>query len=229
MSTVLIIEDDLSIAELQRDYLELAGYDVRIEAAGDKGLEAALAGDCDLVIVDVALPGMDGFEVCRRIRAARQVPILIVSSRKEDIDKIRGFGFGADDYVTKPFSPGELVARVKAHLTRYERLLGSADRMKPEIRIGGLSIDKWTRSVRANGREVVLTLKEFDLLAFLAMHPNRVFSREELFEKVWGFDASGDVTTVTVHIRKLRERIERDPSDPQYIETIWGIGYRMKV
>ncbi|UUZ95619.1 response regulator transcription factor [Paenibacillus sp. P25] len=169
---------------------------------------------------------MDGFEICRRIRSEKDIPILMVSAKKEDIDKIRGLGLGADDYIIKPFSPGELVARVKAHLSRYERLLGHREVKNEEIRIRGLQIDKGARRVFVNGKEVAFTTKEFDLLTFLATNPNRVFSKDHLFEQIWGMDSMGDISTVTVHIRKLREKIELDPSKPQYIDTIWGAGYR---
>lgn len=229
MKKVLIIEDDISIAELERDYLEINGFSVEIENRGDQGLLRVLNGEYDLIVLDLMLPGVDGFEICRQIRAGKDTPILMVSARKEDIDKIRGLGLGADDYMTKPFSPGELVARVKAHISRYERLRGiSSDAKKDVIEIGGISIDKSSRRVYLNGREILLTTKEFDLLAYLAANPNRVFTKDELFERIWGLDSQGDIATVTVHIRKLREKIESDPSNPTYIETIWGVGYRFE-
>lgn len=229
MKKVLIIEDDISIAELERDYLEINGFRVEIENRGDKGLLRVLNGEYDLIVLDLMLPGVDGFEICRQIRAGKDTPILMVSARKEDIDKIRGLGLGADDYMTKPFSPGELVARVKAHISRYERLRGiSSEAKKDVIEIGGISIDKSSRRVYLNGREILLTTKEFDLLAYLAANPNRVFTKDELFERIWGLDSQGDIATVTVHIRKLREKIESDPSNPTYIETIWGVGYRFE-
>lgn len=229
MKKVLIIEDDISIAELERDYLEINGFSVEIENRGDKGLLRVLNGEYDLIVLDLMLPGVDGFEICRQIRAGKDTPILMVSARKEDIDKIRGLGLGADDYMTKPFSPGELVARVKAHISRYERLRGiSSEAKKDVIEIGGISIDKSSRRVYLNGREILLTTKEFDLLAYLAANPNRVFTKDELFERIWGLDSQGDIATVTVHIRKLREKIESDPSNPTYIETIWGVGYRFE-
>ncbi|WP_080840823.1 response regulator transcription factor [Cohnella massiliensis] len=229
MQRILIIEDDTSIAELQRDYLEIGGYSVKMEHTGDGGLREALNGRYDLVILDLMLPGMDGFEICRRLRAEREIPIIMLSARTEDIDKIRGLGLGADDYMTKPFSPGELVARVKAHLSRYERLAKPAESRRAEIAIRGLKIDKNARRVFVNGDEILLTTKEFDLLAFLAEHPNRVFHKEELFEKVWGLEANGDSSTVTVHIRKIREKLESVPASPSYIDTVWGAGYRFKV
>lgn len=227
MKKVLIIEDEISIAELERDYFAINGFTADIETRGDRGIERVIKEDYDLIILDLMLPGADGFKVCRRIRTAKEIPILIVSARKEDIDKIRGLGLGADDYLTKPFSPGELVARAKAHLARYERLTRKAEQNE-EIRIRGLHINKAARRVMINGREASLTSKEYDLLLLLATNPDRVFSKEELFDRVWGFDALGDPATLTVHIRKIREKIEADPSSPQYIETVWGVGYRLR-
>ena len=229
MSKILIIEDEVSIAELEKDYLELSGFEVDMEHSGDAGLEAALDTEYDLIILDLMLPGMDGFEICRRIREYKNIPVLMVSAKKEDIDKIRGLGMGADDYITKPFSPSELVARVKAHLARYERLIGSAVRSNEVIEIRGLKIDKTARRVYVNGEEKAFTTKEFDLLAFLAENPNHVFKKEELFNKIWDMESLGDIATVTVHIKKIREKIEFNTSKPQYIETIWGVGYRFKV
>lgn len=226
---ILIIEDEVSIAELQRDYLEISGYDVVIEKTGDKGLGRALKEDYDLMILDLMLPNIDGFEICRKVRDIKNTPILMVSARKEDIDKIRGLGLGADDYITKPFSPSELVARVAAHISRYERLVGSNEKKSKTITVRNLVIDKDSRRVWVEGKEISFTGKEFDLLLFMAENPNRVFSRDELFENIWRMDALGDVSTVTVHIKKIREKIELDSSKPQYIETIWGIGYRFKV
>ncbi|SNS18631.1 DNA-binding response regulator, OmpR family, contains REC and winged-helix (wHTH) domain [Anaerovirgula multivorans] len=229
MKKILIIEDDISIAELERDYLEINGFQVEIENSGDKGVTKAKAENYDLIILDLMLPKMDGFEICRQIRSVKNTPILMVSAKKEDIDKIRGLGLGADDYMTKPFSPSELVARVKAHISRYERLTENSSSTKDQIEIRGLTIDKGSRRVYINGKEVLLTTKEFDLLVFLASNPNRVFKKEELFEKLWDLDSQGDISTVTVHIRKIREKIENDPSNPQYIETIWGVGYRFEI
>ena len=230
MKRILIIEDEESIAELEKDYLELSGFAVEICEDGDTGLARALGEDFDLYILDLMLPGIDGFEICRRIREARNTPVIIVSAKKEDIDKIRGLGLGADDYITKPFSPSEMVARVKAHLARYERLVGS--NLQPDneiIEIRGLKIDKTARRVWVNGTEKNFTTKEFDLLTFLAQNPNHVYRKEELFREIWDMDSVGDIATVTVHIKKIREKIEYDNSNPQYIETIWGIGYRFKV
>ncbi|MGK5511382.1 response regulator transcription factor [Brevibacillus formosus] len=229
-SHILIIEDETTIAQLERDYFELNGFQVDLCHSGSEGLPLAINGDYSLIIVDLQLPGMDGFELCSQIRQVKEVPILIVSAKKEEIDKIRAFNLGADDYITKPFSPSELVARAKAHLTRYERL--TARQPQPtnaEIHIRGLVIDKVSRRVYVRNQEVIFTTREFNLLEFLATHPNRVFNKNELFERIWGMDSSGDIATVTVHIRKLREKIEVDPSNPQYIETVWGAGYRFTV
>ena len=229
MSKILIIEDELAIAELERDYLELSGFDVEIENTGDGGLKKALEEKFDLFILDLMLPGVDGFEICKRIRKVKNTPILMVSAKKEDIDKIRGLGLGADDYITKPFSPSELVARVKAHLARYERLIGSGVQENEIIEIRGLKIDKTARRVYINGEEKTFTTKEFDLLTFLAQNPNHVFTKDELFSKIWDMESVGDIATVTVHIKKIREKIEYNTSKPQYIETIWGVGYRFKM
>lgn len=229
MSKILIIEDEEAIADLEKDYLELSEFEVEIENSGDTGLQKALSGDFDLVILDLMLPGLDGFEVCRRIREEKNIPILMVSAKKEDIDKIRGLGLGADDYITKPFSPSELVARVKAHLARYTRLLGAGQQENDIVEIRGIRIDKTARRVMIDGEEKNFTTKEFDLLTFLAEHPNHVFTKEELFREIWNMDSIGDIATVTVHIKKIREKIEFDTAKPQYIETIWGVGYRFKV
>ena len=230
MSKVLIIEDDMSIAELERDYLEINGFNIDIENSGDGGLKKALNEDYDLIILDLMLPGIDGFEICRKLRNDKDIPILMVSAKKEDIDKIRGLGLGADDYVTKPFSPSELVARVKAHISRYRRLIAkNVNNMNDIIDVRGISINKSSRKVFVNEKEVEFTAKEFELLLLFITNPNRVFSKEELFERIWGMDSLGDIATVTVHIRKLREKIEYDPSNPKYIETVWGIGYRFEL
>lgn len=229
MSRILIIEDEEAIAELEKDYLELSNFEVDIEGDGEKGLEKALTGNYDMYILDLMLPGIDGFELCKRIREEKNVPILMVTAKKEEIDKIRGLGLGADDYITKPFSPSELVARVKAHLSRYERLVASPAIQKDEISIRGIRIDKAARRVWVNGEEKTFTAKEFDMLAFLAENPNVIYSKEQLFETLWGEESIGDISTVTVHINKIREKIELNTSKPQYIETIWGVGYRFKV
>ena len=229
MSKLLIIEDEEAIAELEKDYLELSGFDVEIETDGTAGLERSLKEDFDLFILDLMLPDTDGFEICRQIRQVKNTPILMVSAKKDDIDKIRGLGLGADDYITKPFSPSELVARVKAHLARYERLIGCGLSANDVVEIRGLKIDKTARRVWINGEEKNFTTKEFDLLTFLAQNPNHVFTKEELFSKIWDMESIGDIATVTVHIKKIREKIEFNTAKPQYIETIWGVGYRFKV
>ena len=229
MSRILIIEDEESIAELEKDYLELSGFEVEIENDGADGLEKALGEDFDLIILDLMLPGIDGFEICKRFREKKNTPIIMVSAKKEDIDKIRGLGLGVDDYITKPFSPSEMVARVKAHMARYERLISSGLPANDIIEIRGLKIDKTARRVWINGEEKNFTTKEFDLLTFLAEHPNHVFTKEELFNKIWDMESIGDIATVTVHIKKIREKIEFNTAKPQYIETIWGVGYRFKV
>lgn len=228
MSRILIVEDEEAIADLEKDYLELSDFEVEIENRGDTGLQRALSEDFDLVILDLMLPGMDGFEVCKHIREKKNMPVLMVSAKKDDIDKIRGLGLGADDYITKPFSPSELVARVKAHLSRYDRLVGSGTAKNDVIEIRGLKIDKTARRVYIDGEEKSFTTKEFDLLTFLAENPNHVYTKEELFRKIWNMDSVGDIATVTVHIKKIREKVELDTSNPQYIETIWGVGYRFK-
>lgn len=228
MKKILIIEDEKSIAELERDYLEINGFQTEIVLTGDQGLQRALTHDFDLILLDVMLPNVDGFEICKKVRSVKDVPIILVTAKKEEIDKIRGLGLGADDYLVKPFSPNELVARVKAHLSRYERLLMRQKPESNEIYIRGLIIDNSSRRVFVNNQEVVFTTKEFDVLTFLASHPNQVFSKDHLFERIWGYDSAGDVSTVTVHIRKIREKIEHDPSNPDYIETVWGAGYRFK-
>ena len=229
MSKVLIIEDEIAIAELEKDYLELSGFEVETESDGTVGLKRALSEDFDMYILDLMLPGIDGFEICKQIREEKNTPILMVSAKKDDIDKIRGLGLGADDYITKPFSPSELVARVKAHLARYERLIGSNQVENDVIEIRGIKIDKTARLVWINGEEKQFTTKEFDLLTFLAENPNHVFTKEELFRKIWDMESIGDIATVTVHIKKIREKIEMNTNKPQYIETIWGVGYRFKL
>ncbi len=228
MSKILIVEDEVSIADLEKDYLEINGFDVDIVNDGEKGLVMALSGDYDLYILDLMLPGTDGFEICKQIREKKNVPILMVSAKKDDIDKIRGLGLGADDYITKPFSPSELVARVKAHLARYDRLTTTGAVQNDTIEIRGLKIDKTSRRVWVNGEEKQFTTKEFDLLTFLAEHPDHVYKKEELFREIWNMESIGDIATVTVHIKKIREKLEFDSSHPQYIETIWGVGYRFK-
>ena len=229
MSKILIVEDEIAIAELEKDYLELSGFEVEVANDGKIGLSKALKEDFDLFILDLMLPGVDGFEICREIRNEKDTPIIMVSAKKDDIDKIRGLGLGADDYMTKPISPSELVARVKAHLARYDRLTGSHTEKNKEIEIRGLKIDTTARRVWINGVEKTFTTKEFDLLTFLASHPNHVYTKDELFREIWDMESVGDIATVTVHIKKIREKVEIDTSNPQYIETIWGVGYRFKV
>ena len=229
MSKILIIEDEEAIADLEKDYLELSGFEVEIENRGDTGLVRAMKEDFDLIILDLMLPEVDGFDICRQVREEKNTPISMVSAKKDDIDKIRGLGLGADDYMTKPFSPSELVARVKAHMERYNRLVGSSVVKNDIIEIRGIKIDKTARRIWVNGEEKTFTTKEFDLLTFLAENPNRVFTKAELFRQIWDMESVGDIATVTVHIKKIREKIEFNTAKPQYIETIWGVGYRFKV
>jgi DNA-binding response OmpR family regulator len=231
MKKILIVEDDLSIAELQRDYLELAGFQVEICTDGNEGLYLIKENNYDLLILDVMLPNIGGYDILRSIQEDKEIPVLMVSAKKEEIDKIRGLSLGADDYITKPFSPSELVARVKSHIQNYERLKNKFSGITKNTRIiiRGLDIDKSSRQVFMNGNEVTLTQKEFELLLLLSQNPNRVFSRDELFERIWGLDSLGDSATITVHINRLREKIESSPTNPQYIETIWGAGYKLKV
>ena len=229
MSKILIIEDEVAIADLEKDYLELSGFEVAMEHAGDTGLARALKEEFDLVVLDLMLPGMDGFEVCRLIREKKDIPVIMVSAKKDDIDKIHGLGLGADDYMTKPFSPSELVARVKAHMSRYNRLTNTNQKNNDVIEIRGIRIDKTARRVYIEGEEKNFTTKEFDLLTFLAENPNHVFTKEELFREIWDMESVGDIATVTVHIKKIREKIEGGSGKPQYIETIWGVGYRFKL
>ena len=231
MSRILIVEDEEAIEELERDYLELSGYTVEIENNGDEGLKRAMSEEWDLFILDIMLPGTDGFEICRQIRTEKSTPIIFVSARKDDIDKVKGLGFGADDYITKPFSPSELVARVKAHLASFDRVVNSSSAYSNDdvIRIRGLKIDNISHKVWVDGAEKLLTTKEYDLLYFFAKHPGQVFSKEELFQRIWDQDSVGDIATVTVHVKKIREKIELDKDHPQYIETVWGVGYRMKI
>ena len=261
MSRVLIIEDEVEIADLEKDYLELSGFEVEIENDGTVGLKRALTEDFDMYILDLMLPGIDGFEICKQIREEKNTPILMeeqfdlmlldimlpgadgfeVYQTVEHVptifltakgglsDRVKGLRMGADDYITKPFSPSELVARVKAHLARYERLIGSNTPENDTIEIRGIRIDKTARRVWVNGEEKQFTTKEFDLLTFLAENPNHVFTKEELFRQIWDMESIGDIATVTVHIKKIREKIEMNTNKPQYIETIWGVGYRFKL
>ena len=232
MHRILIVEDDRLIAELERDYLEAAGCETEIVLDGVSGLKFCREKEYDLVILDVMLPGISGFEICREIRKSKDLPVILVTAKKEDVDKIRGLGLGADDYVVKPFSPAELTARVKAHITIHERLLKNGP--KPATTAGiiaarGRRIAPQARRVSVYGREISLTNKEFELLLFLAENPDIVFSRETLFDRVWGMDAAGDTATVSVHVNRLREKIEKDTGSPQFIETVWGVGYRFRL
>jgi DNA-binding response OmpR family regulator len=225
MKQILIIEDDINIAELEKEYLQLNGYKVEIIQDGIQGLKKALIGTYDLIIVDLMLPGKDGYEIVREVREKYEIPIIIVSARSEDIDKIKGLGFGADDYLTKPFSPAELVARIKSHMLRYERLSGN----RPQLNIinhKSLEIRTDSHKIFVSGKEVILTTKEYELMVFLASNPNIVFTKDQLFDRIWGEDYYGDTATVAVHIQKLRKKIEKDPGNPEYIETLWGTGYR---
>lgn len=225
MPKILIIEDDKNIAELEKDYLEIEGFETQVIRNGAEGLEASLRDSFDLIIVDLMLPEIDGFEICKTLRESMEVPLIIVSAKNDDIDKIRGLGLGADDYMTKPFSPSELVARVKNHLNRYRRLLG---KQKDDflIEVNGIVINKQSRQVHVNGKEIQFTTKEFQLLVFMASNPNIVFRKEVLFDRIWGEDEFGDIATIAVHIQKVRKKIEKNPSEPKIIETIWGSGYR---
>lgn len=230
MSKILIIEDDELIAELERDYLEASGFEAEMEFSGEPGLKKVLAGGYDAVILDVMLPGKNGFDICREIRKELNLPIILVTAKKEDVDKIRGLGLGADDYLVKPFSPAELVARVRSHIQIHERLLDQKkEQNERSIKIRNMRISPKERRVYVDGNEVILTNKEFELLVFLAENPNIVFSKETLFDRIWGMDAVGNTATVTVHINRLREKMEASPSSPQMIETVWGVGYRFKV
>jgi DNA-binding response OmpR family regulator len=228
---ILIIEDDASIANLQKDYLEMSGYAVEIADDGTDGLAALGRDRFDLILLDVMLPGIGGFEVLRAIREIEEIPVLLVSARAEEIYKVNGLGLGADDYITKPFSSGELVARVNAHLSKFERMRErfGKEREGSKLVVRGLEVQKESRRVFVNGKEVALAQKEYDLLLFLLQHANRVFDKEALFERVWGMEALGDASTVTVHIARIREKIEDNPSKPQYIGTVWGSGYRFIV
>ena len=231
MKKILIVEDDYSIAELQKDYLELSGFQVEICRDGAEGLDEIRKNKYDLLILDVMLPKINGFEILKEIYENKDIPVLLVSAKKEEIDKIKGLSLGADDYITKPFSPGELVARVKSHIQNYEKMKNKFNIISNRdiIDIRALKIQKASRQVFINGDEVNLPQKEFELLLFLAENPNRVYGREELFEKIWGLDSLGDSATVTVHIGRIREKIESSSSNPQYIETVWGAGYKLKV
>ena len=228
MKHILIIEDDINIAELERDFLQLNGYESDIAQDGEEGLKKALTGIYDVIIVDLMLPKKNGNEIIKEVRKKFEIPIIVVSARTEDIDKIRGLDFGADDYLTKPFSPAELAARIKSHINRYERLKGNSDVAIETITRGGLEISTSSHRVLVNGEEIQMTSKEFSILLLLAENPNIVFTKEQIFEKIWGGEVYSDTATVPVHIQKIRKKIEKDPSNPEYIETLWGTGYRFK-
>jgi DNA-binding response OmpR family regulator len=228
MKKILIIEDDASIAEIERDFLEISEFSVTVSTDGNEGMEAALSDKYDLILLDLMLPGKNGFEICKTIRAKVDVPILMVTARIEDTDKVRGLGLGADDYIAKPFSPTELVARVKANIAQYERLKGDIAKGGFELDFGFLRVDPPARRVYMGGREVELKNKEYELLHFLASNAEIVFSKEHIYERIWGMDAYGDTKTVAVHIGRLREKIEQDPTNPEHIQTVWGVGYRFK-
>jgi DNA-binding response OmpR family regulator len=225
---ILIIEDDAAIADIERDFLDINGMDSFIARDGTEGLREALSGAYDLILLDLMLPGLDGYEITRRIRGSVDIPILMVTAKTQDADKIRGLGLGADDYISKPFSPTELMARVKANLAQYERLAKGAPARDGEIIAGNLRINPKSRRVYVDEREADLKNREYELLYFLAANPDIVFSRETLYEHIWGMDSLGDTATVSVHINRLREKIERDPSEPDHIVTVWGVGYRFK-
>lgn len=227
MAKILIIEDDADIAAIEKDYLELSGFQVSVCSDGVSGLTAALEQPFDLLLLDLMLPGMDGFTICRRVREVKDIPILMVTALGKDVDKIRGLGYGADDYIEKPFSPSVLVAQVKAHLAQYRRLKPSpAESMV--LTVGPLTADTASRRVAKNGEEVPLKNKEYELLVFLMRHPGQVFSREDLYEMIWGLESLGDNITVAVHINRLREKLEDDPAHPQLMQTVWGVGYRLQ-
>lgn len=227
MDKILIIEDDAAIAAIERDYLEVGHFEVEIASDGVTGLNRGLSGEFDLILLDLMLPGIDGFSVCRKLRERLDIPILMVTARREDIDKIRGLGLGADDYIEKPFSPSVLVARVKANLAQYRRVSGEK-KAPSEITLGGVRVNTGTHRVFVDDREVELKNKEYELLLFLMLNVDMVFDRETLYERVWGLEAMGDNATVAVHINRLREKIEKNPSNPRYIETVWGAGYRFR-
>lgn len=229
MTKILIIEDDVSIAEIERDFLEINGYATTIVTDGGQGFKEAATGQYDLILLDLMLPGMDGLEICKRLRGIIDIPILMVTAKIEDVDKIRGLGVGADDYISKPFSLLELVARVKANLAQYQRVKTGKKHEENEIRIGNIVLNQQSRRVYVDGQEVSLKTREFDLLRYLMINPEIVFSKEKLYEQIWGMDAFGDIRTVAVHINKLREKIEKNPSNPVHIQTVWGAGYRFTV
>ncbi len=226
MKRILIIEDDRLAADLERDYLEASGFEVEIVGNGIEGQAKAEAEDFDLMLLDVMLPGKNGFDICREIRQKKNLPIILLTARTEEIDKVRGLGLGADDYIVKPFNPTEMVARVQAHIRIHERLLGKATEKKDKIAFGELMISVPHRRVTVRGKEVNLKNREYELLYFLASNPGIVFSKDTLFERIWGMDSAGDTATVMVHVNRIREKIEKNPQKPEYILTVWGAGYK---
>jgi len=226
MKKILIIEDDRSIAEVEKDYLTINNFSVDVSFDGNEGLKKALENNYNLIIIDLMLPGLDGFKICKEIRKVKDIPLVMVTAKKSDIDKVRGFGLGLDDYMTKPFSPHELVARVKAHISRYEALSMKKVNDNDIIEAKGIIINLTEHIVTVNGKEIVLTSKEFELLRLLMENKGKVFSKQEIFKKIWGYDSDENIPTITVHIRKLREKIEFDPGEPEYVKTVWGVGYK---
>jgi len=229
LKKILIIEDDIAIAEIERDFLEIDGFEITIATDGTEGLKQATTNKFNLILLDLMLPGIDGYEICRKIRTKLDIPILMVTAKIEDIDKIRGLGMGADDYISKPFSPTELVARVKSNLAQYERLTSAGNVKKEEVQAGHVRINILTHRVYVDNCEFEFKNKEYELLLFFVSNPDAVFSKEQLYEKIWGMDAFGDLKTVAVHINRIREKIEKDAQNPIYIQTVWGAGYRFKV
>ncbi|MGX2946267.1 response regulator transcription factor [Enterococcus alishanensis] len=227
MTKILIIEDDEAIATIEQDFLEINGFETEIVTDGHQGLKKALSNEYDLLLLDVMLPGMDGIEIMKRIRDKVMVPILLVTAKGDELDKLRGLGLGADDYISKPFSPSELVARVKSNLAQAERLKARGEKNTSKIvQFGEIEISPDTMKVTVAGEVAQLKHKEFELLLFLMENPEHVFSKEAIYERIWGMDAFGDIRTVAVHINRLREKIEKNPSEPQHIQTVWGAGYR---
>ena len=229
MKKILIIEDDVDIAELERDFLQIEGYDVTIASDGLKGLNLALSAEFDLILLDLMLPSMNGYDICRRIRPEFDIPIIMVTAKGEETDKVRGLGLGADDYLAKPFSTAELVARIRANLAQYERLKNNASATNSDLKIGPITMNTATHRVFVEEQEIDLKNKEYELLKFLLTNPDIVFSKEHLYDRIWGMDAYGDLKTVAVHINRLREKIEKDPQNPTHIQTVWGAGYRLKI
>lgn len=228
---VLIIEDDEDISMIEKDFLEMEGYQVYIANNGREGYQEAISQAYQLILLDVMLPGMDGYEICREIRQKVDIPIIMVTAKSEELEKLRGLGIGADDYISKPFSPTELVARVKANIAQYKRIKGamqSEQKVEGEIALGNIRINSQTHRVFVDNIEVECKHREYELLLFLMEHPEIVFSKEQLYEKIWGMDALGNIRTVAVHINRLRERVEEDPTNPNYIQTVWGAGYRFQ-